>query len=70
MDDAWGTEVWTDLGSAFPDDSYGNRILFTSRFIKVASDLGSVHPLRFLNETKVGSCCRKRYFMKVNAPRN
>ncbi|XP_072988862.1 probable disease resistance RPP8-like protein 2 [Typha latifolia] len=53
MDDVWNDVVWDRIREAFPDENNGSRVLFTSRFLKVAkrADPGSVpYELRFLDE--------------------
>ncbi|XP_019171303.1 PREDICTED: putative late blight resistance protein homolog R1A-10 isoform X2 [Ipomoea nil] len=39
LDDIWNIEAWDDVRRSFPDDNNGSRIIFTSRYTSIASDV-------------------------------
>ncbi|KAL3500924.1 hypothetical protein ACH5RR_040017 [Cinchona calisaya] len=63
FDDVWDIGVWNDLGYAFPDDKNGSRILLTSRFSNVASEVKFLGNLTVLDHSlmeRVGNYYRRR----------
>lgn len=41
MDNIRKTQIWDQVGAAFPDESNGSRILITNRIIEVAPHVGT-----------------------------
>ncbi|KAL3509036.1 hypothetical protein ACH5RR_028437 [Cinchona calisaya] len=71
FDDVWDIGVWNDLGYSFPDDKNGSRILFTSRFSNVASEVKIArepHSLRTLTGGESWELLQKKVFGKADCP--
>lgn len=71
LDDVWGIKAWNDLGSIFPDDLNGSRILLTSRYEKVALEAqpgSDPHFLRFLNEEESWKLFQETLFHQEECP--
>ncbi|CDP10338.1 unnamed protein product [Coffea canephora] len=65
FDDVWDIEVWNELGTAFPNDKNGSRIIFTSRFSNVASEVqygGEHHNIRCLTVEESFELLQKKVF--------
>ncbi|KAL3498702.1 hypothetical protein ACH5RR_041434 [Cinchona calisaya] len=72
FDDVWDIRVWNDLGYAFPNDRNGSRILFTSRFSNVASEVKigrEPHNLRILDDGESWELLQKKVFGEEACPR-
>ncbi|CDP10294.1 unnamed protein product [Coffea canephora] len=71
FDDVWDIEVWNELRIAFPNDKNGSRIIFTSRFSNVASEVqygGEPHYLQPLSEKESFELLLKKVFGKEDCP--
>nr|XP_027119952.1 putative late blight resistance protein homolog R1B-12 isoform X2 [Coffea arabica] len=71
FDDVWDIEVWNELRIAFPNDKNGSRIIFTSRFSNVASEVqygGEPHYLHPLSEKESFELLLKKVFGKEDCP--
>ncbi|KAL3509039.1 hypothetical protein ACH5RR_028440 [Cinchona calisaya] len=71
FDDVWNIGVWNDLCSSFPDDENGSRILFTSRFSNVVSEVEigkEPHNLRSLTDSESWELLQKKVFGKEDCP--
>ncbi|KAL3509019.1 hypothetical protein ACH5RR_028420 [Cinchona calisaya] len=71
FDDVWDIGVWNDLGYSFPDEKNGSRILFTSRFSNVASEVKIArepHSLRSLTDGESWELLQKKVFGKEDCP--
>ncbi|XP_027117074.1 putative late blight resistance protein homolog R1A-3 isoform X1 [Coffea arabica] len=71
FDDVWDIKVWNELRISFPDDKKRSRILFTSRFSNVASQVqygGEPHNLRPLSEKESFELLHKKVFGKEDCP--
>nr|XP_027120389.1 putative late blight resistance protein homolog R1B-17 [Coffea arabica]XP_027120391.1 putative late blight resistance protein homolog R1B-17 [Coffea arabica] len=71
FDDVWDIKVWNELRISFPDDKKRSRILFTSRFSNVASQVqyaGEPHNLRPLHEKECFELLQKKVFGKEDCP--
>ncbi|XP_027117105.2 putative late blight resistance protein homolog R1A-3 isoform X1 [Coffea arabica] len=65
FDDVWDIEVWNELRTAFPNDKNGSRIIFTSRFSNVASEVqygGEPHKIRRLTVEESFELLQKKVF--------
>ncbi|CDP10353.1 unnamed protein product [Coffea canephora] len=65
FDDVWDIEVWNELRIAFPNDENGSRIIFTSRFSNVASEVqygGEPHKIRHLTVKESFKLLQKKLF--------
>ncbi|KAL3509043.1 hypothetical protein ACH5RR_028444 [Cinchona calisaya] len=71
FDDVWDIGIWNDLEYSFPDDKNGSRILFTSRFSNVASEVKIAkepHSLRSLTDGESWELLQKKVFGKEDCP--
>ncbi|KAL3509001.1 hypothetical protein ACH5RR_028402 [Cinchona calisaya] len=71
FDDVWNIGVWNDFGCSFPDDKNGSRILFTSRFSNVASEVKigrEPHNLRSLTDEESWELLQKKVFGNEGCP--
>ncbi|XP_027166110.1 putative late blight resistance protein homolog R1B-14 [Coffea eugenioides] len=71
FDDVWDIEVWNELRIAFPNDKNGSRIIFTSRFSNVASEVqygGEPHYLHPLSEKESFELLLKKVFGEEDCP--
>ncbi|XP_071939044.1 putative late blight resistance protein homolog R1A-4 [Coffea arabica] len=72
FDDVWDIEVWNELRIAFPNDKNGSRIIFTSRFSNVASEVqygGEPHYLHPLSEKESFELLQKKVFGEEDCPK-
>ncbi|KAL3508903.1 hypothetical protein ACH5RR_028304 [Cinchona calisaya] len=71
FDDVWDIRVWNDMKLSFPSDKNGSRIIFTSRFSNVASEVEigrEPHNLRPLTESESWELLQKKVFGKEECP--
>ncbi|XP_027166144.1 putative late blight resistance protein homolog R1B-16 [Coffea eugenioides] len=71
FDDVWDFRAWNELRYSFPNDKNRSRILFTSRFSNVASQVqyaGKPHNLRPLSEKESFELLLKKVFGKEDCP--
>lgn len=71
IDDVWTREAWDDIRMAFPDTSFGSRILLTSRNREVALLANShspPHNLRFLTDVESWELLCRKTFRKERCP--
>nr|XP_027116971.1 putative late blight resistance protein homolog R1B-14 isoform X1 [Coffea arabica] len=67
FDDVWDIKVWNELRISFPDDKKGSRIIFTSRYSNVASQVEygeKPHYLRPLSDKESFELLQKKVFGK------
>lgn len=66
LDDVWSIDLWSRIRCAFPDNSCGSRIIFTTRNANVASSVGPgsrVHRLEPLEERDSWTLfCKKAFW--------
>ncbi|KAL3509024.1 hypothetical protein ACH5RR_028425 [Cinchona calisaya] len=70
FDDVWDNGVWNDLIS-FPNDKNGSRILFTSRFSNLASEIEigrESHNLRSLTDGESWELLQRKVFGREDCP--
>ncbi|KAL3509029.1 hypothetical protein ACH5RR_028430 [Cinchona calisaya] len=71
FDDVWDLGVWNDLKFAFSNDKNGSRILFTSRFSNVASEIEigrEPHNLHSLTDGESWELLQRKVFGKEDCP--
>ncbi|XP_027166149.1 putative late blight resistance protein homolog R1B-14 [Coffea eugenioides] len=71
FDDIWDIRAWNELRYSFPDNNKRNRILFTSRFSNVASQVeygGQPHNLRPLTEKESCELLQRKVFGEEDCP--
>ncbi|XP_027096303.1 putative late blight resistance protein homolog R1A-10 [Coffea arabica] len=49
MDDMWSIDAWNDVKSCFPDDKNGSRIVVTTRFMELATNVSPKKPPHCMN---------------------
>lgn len=49
MDDMWSIDAWNDVKRCFPDDKNGSRIVVTSRFTELATNVSPKKPPHCMN---------------------
>ncbi|XP_078152579.1 disease resistance protein RPP13-like [Carex rostrata] len=53
LDDVWTSDLWTQIGAAFPDENNGSRVLITTRVAHVSKSVDPMcepYKLQFLTE--------------------
>lgn len=71
FDDLWDTRLWNDTTTFFPDDNMGSRILFTSRFHNIVSQIerrSITYPLHPLSEVRRWKLVQVKLFQKECYP--
>ncbi|CDP00690.1 unnamed protein product [Coffea canephora] len=49
MDDMWSIDAWNDVKRCFPDDKNGSRIVVTTRFMELATNVSPKKPPHCMN---------------------
>lgn len=71
FDDLWDIRVWNDISNSFPDDNMGSRIMFTSRFHNIASQIKSrsmTYLLNPLSDSRSWRLLQLKLFQKESCP--
>ncbi|XP_027099192.1 putative late blight resistance protein homolog R1B-16 [Coffea arabica] len=71
FDDLWDTRLWNDMSTSFPDDNMGSRIMFTSRFHNIVSQIerkSITYPLNPLSEVTSWKLLEVKLFQKECCP--
>lgn len=71
MDDMWSIDAWNDVKRCFPDDKNGSRIVVTSRFTELATNVSPKKPphcMNLLNTEQSWELLEKLIFGTASCP--